>query len=122
VRPQPRALRRALNRRSGAAHRPGARRHRGRVLPGRPDRPRGRKGLASSLQAGELVAEPVEPTDWDRIVELLDQYADLDLGIVDASVVAVCERLDQPALATLDHRHFSVVRPRHRAALSLLPG
>lgn len=84
--------------------------------------PAAERAFASSLQAGELVVEPVEPTDWDRVVELLDQYADLDLGIVDASVVAVCERLDQPALATLDHRHFSVVRPRHRAALSLLPG
>jgi hypothetical protein len=43
------------------------------------------------------------------------------LGIVDASVVAVCERLDEVKLATLDHRHFGAVRPRHCASLELLP-
>ncbi len=79
------------------------------------------RAFATSLRAGELLAEPVEPADWDRIIELLDQYADLDLGIVDASVIAVCERLDQADLATLDRRRFSVVKPRHCSALNLLP-
>jgi predicted nucleic acid-binding protein len=67
------------------------------------------------------VPEPVEPADWNRIAELVEQYEDLPLGIVDASVVAVCERLGESRLATLDHRHFSVVRPRHCEALTLLP-
>ena len=79
------------------------------------------RAFAESLRAGELIAEPVEPHDWARVGELLEQYDDLGLGIVDASVVAACERLGQTELATLDRRHFSVVRPRHCAALSLLP-
>jgi predicted nucleic acid-binding protein len=83
--------------------------------------PNAEAAFAASLRAGELLAEPVEPADWDRIVELLDQYADLDLGIVDASVVAACERLGETELATLDRRHFSVVRPRHCPALRLVP-
>ena len=65
--------------------------------------------------------EPVEPPDWARIVELLEEYADMPLGIVDASVVAACERLGVTTLATLDRRHFSVVRPRHCEALTLVP-
>jgi hypothetical protein len=40
------------------------------------------------LEAGELFAEPVELADWKRIGELLDQYAGLGLGTVDASVIA----------------------------------
>jgi hypothetical protein len=28
----------------------------------------------------------------------------------------------EPKLATLDHRHFSVMRPRHVDTLELLPG
>ncbi len=68
-----------------------------------------------------MFAEPVEPADWRRIVELLDEYADLGLGTVDASVIAACERLGVTELATLDRRHFSVVRPRHCEALTLLP-
>lgn len=77
--------------------------------------------FARSLRDGELLVEPVEPPDWARIVELVDEYDDLPLGIVDASVVAACERLAVATLATLDHRHFSVVRPRHCEALTLLP-
>jgi hypothetical protein len=37
-------------------------------------------------------------------------------------VLAAVERLGEPKLATLDHRHFSVMRPRHVEALELLPG
>lgn len=80
------------------------------------------QAFARSLRDGELLVESVEPSDWARVHELLGQYADLPLGIVDASVVAACERLGATALATLDRRHFSVVRPRHCASLTLLPG
>lgn len=79
------------------------------------------QAFARSLRDGELHVEPVEPMDWSRIDQLLSEYADLPLGIVDASVVAACERLGAATLATLDRRHFSVVRPRHRDALILLP-
>lgn len=60
-------------------------------------------------------------TDLDRIAELVETYTDLPLGSVDASVIALTERLGLDAVATLDHRHFSVVRPRHTSALTLLP-
>lgn len=53
--------------------------------------------------------------------QLLTTYADLRVGFVDAAVLAVTERLREPKLATLDHRHFSVMRPRHVDALQLLP-
>ncbi len=79
------------------------------------------QAFARSLRDGELLVEQVEPSDLARIAELLDAHADLPLGIVDASVVAACERLDVATLATLDRRHFSVVRPRHRQTLTLLP-
>lgn len=79
------------------------------------------QAFAGALRDGELVVEPVEPSDWIRIAELLEQYSDLPLGIVDASVVAACERLGAEDLATFDRRHFSLVRPRHCATLRLLP-
>ncbi|MGI9016185.1 MAG: type II toxin-antitoxin system VapC family toxin [Euzebya sp.] len=65
----------------------------------------------------------VGPTDEDyrRCAEFQRRYRDLELGVVDASVIALCERLDETKVATLDHRHFSVVRPKHVEALSLLP-
>ncbi len=74
------------------------------------------------LAAGNLLAEPVSAGDWLRIAELVALYRDLPLGTVDASVVAAAERLSLTQMATLDRRHFSVVRPLHAAALELLPG
>jgi len=55
------------------------------------------------------------------MAELVEQYADLPLGTVDASVVATAERFGRPEVATLDHRHFTVVRPKHVQAFTLLP-
>jgi len=55
------------------------------------------------------------------MADLVDQYADLPLGTTDAGVVAVAERLGLVEIATLDRRHFSVVRPRHASAFTLLP-
>ena len=60
-------------------------------------------------------------SDLERAIDLADTYSDLDLGIVDASVVAVAERFKVTQVLTLDRRGFSVVRPRHCAALTLLP-
>jgi predicted nucleic acid-binding protein len=74
-----------------------------------------------AFASGELVLEPLDPTDLDRVVELMARYVDLPLGMADASVVAAAERLGATEIATLDRRHFSVVRPRHVGALELLP-
>ncbi|WP_308103066.1 MULTISPECIES: PIN domain-containing protein [unclassified Nocardia] len=50
--------------------------------------------------------------DLERICELVDKYSDLPLGTVDASVIAVAERFPITAVATLDRKHFSVVRSK----------
>jgi len=73
------------------------------------------------LASGDLGVEPVAASDWLRIAELVHQYQDLPLGAVDASVVAAAERLQERSIATLDRRHFSVVRPNHVDAFTLLP-
>lgn len=77
--------------------------------------------LLGEFGSGTLEVEPVSTADWLRIAELVVHYRDLPLGTVDASIVAVAERLRIERLATLDRRHFSVVRPRHVEALTLLP-
>ena len=73
------------------------------------------------LVHGNFLTEPVATRDWQRISELVWQYRDLPLGTVDASVVAAAERLGTIQIATLDRRHFSVVRPTHTAAFDLMP-
>jgi uncharacterized protein len=73
------------------------------------------------LLAGAYRVESPTGADWVRCRALQEQYADLAVGVVDASVLALVERLGEDKLATLDHRHFSVIRPAHTEALRLLP-
>ena len=71
--------------------------------------------------AGAYRVEPITRSDLERCRALQESYADLALGVVDASIVALVERLGETKLATLDRRHFGVVRPSHVPALVLLP-
>ncbi|MFT7599833.1 MAG: putative nucleic acid-binding protein [Acidimicrobiales bacterium] len=73
------------------------------------------------LAGGDFVIEPIAAADWIRIAELVHQYHDMPLGTVDASVIAAAERLQITTVATIDRRHFSVVRPSHCETLDLLP-
>ncbi|MEE6288466.1 type II toxin-antitoxin system VapC family toxin [Georgenia sunbinii] len=73
------------------------------------------------LASGSFTVEPVAAADWLRIAELVARYRDLPLGTVDASVVATAERLGISEIATVDRRHFTVVRPAHVDAFTLLP-
>jgi predicted nucleic acid-binding protein len=74
-----------------------------------------------ALTAGDLTVEQLHPADLERIAELVSAYRDLPLGTTDASVVAAAERLDVTTIATLDKRHFSVVRPAHADSFELVP-
>jgi predicted nucleic acid-binding protein len=75
----------------------------------------------ADFAAGNLIPEHIGAGDWLRIAELVQVYSDLPLDTVDSSVIAAAERLSITDVATLDRRHFTVVRPRHAAALTLLP-
>jgi predicted nucleic acid-binding protein len=77
--------------------------------------------LLDEIEQGTYVVEELLASDYRRVRKLLEIYADLRVGFVDAAVLAIVERLREPKLATLDHRHFSVMRPRHVEALELLP-
>lgn len=76
----------------------------------------------SALHRGEFDVEPLSIGDYGRMSDLTRKYGDLPLGAADASVVAVAERLGAVEIATIDLRHFRVVRPSHIAAFTLLPG
>jgi uncharacterized protein len=89
--------------------------------------------IGSRLHSGILVAllddvvrgayeiEDLQVDDYRRARDLCSRYADSDIGLVDAAVLAIVERLNEPKLATLDHRHFGILRPRHVESLTLLP-
>jgi predicted nucleic acid-binding protein len=77
--------------------------------------------LLEDFEAGALELLELSTRWLLRAGELLDRYRDLPLGLVDATVIAATEMLSEPKVATLDHRHFAVVRPAHTSALTLVP-
>jgi predicted nucleic acid-binding protein len=66
------------------------------------------------------IIDPID-VDYRRAIELIGAYTDLGLGFVDASIIAIAERLNATQVATLNHRDFAVVRPAHCDALELVP-
>lgn len=74
-----------------------------------------------AIADGDYEIAGLDFEDHARMADLIEQYEDLRLGTTDASVIALAERLDIREIATLDRRHFTVVRPAHVPALTLLP-
>jgi predicted nucleic acid-binding protein len=72
-----------------------------------------------SIAAGELEVEALRRQDFERSCEVMRRYP--QLGFVDASIVAVAERLKVRAISTTDRRHFSAVVPKHGASFHLVP-
>jgi predicted nucleic acid-binding protein len=77
--------------------------------------------LLDSVITGELTVVDITAADYVRAVELIRRYADLGLGLVDASAIAIAERLNVTTIATLDRRDFTDVRPAHRDTFELVP-
>ena len=84
----------------------------GRFL-GRTPRARWMKDLADGLFAVEWGS----PDDLRRGRELCTRYADLDIGLVDAVVASVAERLGARAIVTLDERDFGAMELAGRPML-----
>ncbi len=66
----------------------------------------------------------VAPLDVDMILgcaRLQAKYTDLRLGFVDAAVFLTCVDLGETKVATLDRRHFSVLRTDDGRALQIVP-
>jgi predicted nucleic acid-binding protein len=81
--------------------------------------PLAERRFLASVAAGELAVEDLGDSDTRRCVEILERYP--AIGFVDASIVAMAERLGLSTIATTDRRHFGALRPRHVAAFRLVP-
>lgn len=81
--------------------------------------PRAERAFVRALADGELAVENLNRRDWFRVEEIMSEYD--QIGFVDASVVAVAERLKLSTLATTDRRHFQIIRPAHIDRFTLVP-
>jgi predicted nucleic acid-binding protein len=83
--------------------------------------PEATDALLAAVDRREALVVDLDWEDYRRVRALQQRYLDLPLDFVDAAVIAVAERLEQTRVATLDRRHFSVVRPLHVEAFELVP-
>lgn len=74
----------------------------------RDERPAMRAFMAD-LERDAFTYAPPTPAHLRRAMEIDSRYADLKLGLVDASIVALAEQLGVVRLATRDLRHFEAV-------------
>ena len=74
-----------------------------------------------SIAAGEITMETLTGAELLAVSDLIDRYADLGLGAADASVVVLAGRHGSRRIATLDRRHFTVVRTMTGESFELVP-
>jgi uncharacterized protein len=76
----------------------------------------------TDVQEGAFIIEPVSLADLRRCAALISKYQNLDLGLADASVVAVAERIGTDRILTVDLRDFRAIRSLGGKPFRLLPG
>jgi uncharacterized protein len=77
--------------------------------------------FAQDVQAGIFRVDAQAELDLPRAVQLLERFADLKLGLVDAVVMAQAERHRATAIITTDLRHFRAVPLALKKAPRLIP-
>jgi predicted nucleic acid-binding protein len=76
--------------------------------------------LDAVLELG-VTFEPLLAKDLSRARDIMAEYADSKLDLVDCFIMAMAERLNITKICTLDRRDFAMFRPRHCEHFELLP-
>jgi len=86
-----------------------------------------RLGVAAELAAlrelagGAWELATIDSVDLARALPLIERYADHAIGVADASNVVLADRYGTTTVATLDRRHFSVLRPLSGGYFAIVP-
>lgn len=73
------------------------------------------------IQRGGIRIEQSEETIYIRIRELMKKYHDLPMDLADATLVVLGEEMKLSTIFTLDHKDFSIYRPKHKRRFTLIP-
>lgn len=73
------------------------------------------------LTGGAWDLPAIDVEELARAGALIQRYADQHIGVADASNVVLAERYRTRTIATLDHRHFDVLRPLSGGRFRILP-
>ena len=82
---------------------------------------RAQTALLEEIARGAYQLEPFGAADIARAKQVVEQYADLEIGLADASIVVLAERHAVAEVLTLDERHFRAMRIGRRKRFTILP-
>jgi predicted nucleic acid-binding protein len=71
--------------------------------------PKSRQAFYAGIVEGHYLVADLPSNGYARVAELTRQFEDLDIGFVDAAVLALAESLGLKRIATTDRRHFDPV-------------
>ena len=77
--------------------------------------------ILEDVARGAYRLEPFQARDIEQAITVMRQYADLDIGLADASNVVLAERLDTADILTTDQKHFRAMRGPSGRPFRLLP-
>ena len=77
--------------------------------------------LFEMLQTSAFEIIRLTDGDFQRMAEIMHQYADAEFDFADVAIMALSERLTITQIYTFDRRDFNIFRPKHCPALELLP-
>jgi uncharacterized protein len=79
------------------------------------------RSFLAEVADGAYELAPFDADDVSRASDVLDRYADLGLGLADASIVVLAERHQIADVLTLDERHFRTILGPRNTPFRLLP-
>jgi predicted nucleic acid-binding protein len=77
--------------------------------------------FGQDVAAGAYALWPMDSSLLNEVAALQHRFHDQPIGFVDAAVFSTCVALGEDKVATLDRRHFSVLRTQEGGALRILP-
>ncbi len=82
---------------------------------------RAQRLLLGEVARGAYRLEVFESEDIALALRLMEQYADLEIGLADASLVVLSHRYHVDEILTLDERHFRVLKSWRGEVFRVLP-
>lgn len=73
------------------------------------------------LSGGAWEIPAIGAPDLEEAASVVEKYRDQDIGVADASNVVLADRYRTRTMATLDRKHFNVVRPIGGGRFTVLP-
>jgi uncharacterized protein len=77
--------------------------------------------VLSELAGGAWELASLDNDDVLRAASVIEKYPDQAIGLADASIVVLADRYGTRRIATLDRRHFEVIRPLHGGRFTVVP-